>query len=134
MQILCCVAKDVLCEYWSHFFQNGKEISDYKMFNVFFSFMTRAKKSNLYYTRCITRKRVTSAASPSPRLSAWTALSEETLQRWLVVCDTTSDSTRPGIKPKISRADSYVFEYCVNRPVAIAIKVFSYDFFRMLSL
>ena len=60
----------------------------------------RLKKSNLYYTRGITQKRVTSCG-----LAPGQPYFEETSLWWRVVRDAVSDLTDPGIEPHFSRTD-----------------------------
>ena len=60
------------------------------------------KKSNLYDTRGITPKRVTSGGVHLHSLAHGQLSSEETSQRWLAVGDTASDLTIQGIEPRPS--------------------------------
>ena len=63
-------------------------------------------KSNLYYTRGITPKRVTSSGAHLRCFALEQHSSEETSKRWQAVGDTVSDLTEPGIESQTSRTDS----------------------------
>ena len=57
-------------------------------------------KSNLYYTRGISPKRVTSGGAHLRGLAHGQRSSEETSQRWRVVGDTVTDLTDLGVVPQ----------------------------------
>ena len=77
-------------------------------------------KSNLYYTRRITLKRVTSCGAHLRGLAPGQHSSEEMSQRWRVVGDTVSIFDRPGNRTPDSRTDSVqkhvivCVHYCVT--------------------
>ena len=58
------------------------------------------KKSNLYYIRGITLKRITSAGAHLRDLTPGQHSFEETLQRWRAVGDIVSDLIGPRSEPK----------------------------------
>ena len=63
-------------------------------------------RSNFYYARCITPKRVTNllAQSPASLRPGTTAPFEEMSQRWRVVGNTLSELTDPRFEPQTSRS------------------------------
>ena len=73
-----------------------------------FSINSFNKKSNLYYTRGVTPKRVTIGGIHLRGLAPGQHSSEETSQRWRVVGDTLFDLTGPGIEPSTSLTESDV--------------------------
>ena len=75
------------------------------------------QKSNAYYTRGITPKRV--SGGPSYRLSARATYcrSEITLHRWRAIASSSSDLTDPGIEPTTSRANSGGVIHNANTPI-----------------
>ena len=72
------------------------------------------KKSNLYCTRGITQKRVTSGGAHLRDLVPGQHSCEATSQRWRDVGDTVSSLTGSGIEPQTFRTDSDMLKQLFN--------------------
>ena len=84
------------------------------------------KKSNLYHTRGILRKRVT---------SGWAYLQGLTpgqhSSKWQAIGDTVANLNRPGSEPQTYRVDNAVFNHYTNRLAYIelcSLQLLSTDF------
>ena len=80
---------------------------------LFFGFIAVwLSNQNVHYTRGISPKRVTISCDVRIRgLPSWTTQLKETSQLWRAVGDTVSDLTSPRIEPRISHANSDIFNH-----------------------